>query len=165
MRRYALLAVAITLLVAGCETISRDVTDSHELATSGWTKGAIYEVNQPVFLLHDQFNKRYLIARSNANHVSAHSSYQCWTFLDLPRSLQRYESEPERWPQIVRVLPTGTKLRFDSAYNHGNLDWSLYDLDLRASIEDGSGLSVNLACVSTPSANGKQWIRDATWLR
>ncbi len=165
MRRYTLLAVATTLLMAGCETISRDVTDSHELIASGWIKGAIYEAKQPVFLLYDRVNKRHLIARSNANHVSARSSYQCWTFFELPRSLQQYESNPGKWPEIVGLLPAGTKLRFDSAYNHGRLDWSLYDLDMRASIEDGSGLFVNLACVSIPSRNGRQWVRDEAWLR
>ena len=159
-----LFAVAVILLLLGCETISRDVTDSHETATSGWTKNAVYETVQPIFLIYDRFNNKYLIARSNADHVHASSYYQCWLFT-LPRNLQQYQSKPSQWPEIVRVLPAGTKLRFDGAYNHGQLDWNLYDLDVRASIEDGSELSVNLACVSTPSLNGQQWERDSAWLR
>ena len=165
MRRLeCVLAIASALLLFGCETISRDVTGSRETTASGWTKDATYETVQPMFLIYDRFNKQYLIARSNADHVQERSAYGCWLFT-LPRNLQEYQAQPSQWPEIVRVLPAGTKLRFEGTYNHGSLDWNLYHLDVRASLQDGSKLSANLACVSTPSSNGQQWIRDEAWLR
>ena len=165
MSRHTLVFVfTTTLAVVGCALVSRDVTDSREMVASGWIKGRLYEASQPLFLVFDRFNNRYLVARSNANHVPPRSAYQCWAFT-LPRNLQEYELHPSHWPEIVRILPSGTKLRFEQAYNHGAVDWSLYDLDIRASLEDGSKLSVNLACVSTPASNGVQWQRDEAWLR
>lgn len=164
LRPGRLFILATTLLLVGCETVSRDVTDSSETLASGWKKGAVYELVQPVFLIYDRFNNNHLIARSNADHVHARSAYGCWLFT-LPRNLQEYEAQPNKWTEIVRVMPAGTKLRFDRAYNHGHLDWNLYHLDIRASVEDMSGLSVNLACVSTPTRNGQQWKRDEAWLR
>jgi hypothetical protein len=144
--------------------LSYDATDSPEIASSGWTTGAIYEAAKPLFLLHDRFNSKYYVARSNAEHLPARMAHQCWTFT-LPRNLQQYESDPSKWPDIVRVLRPGTKLRFVQAHNHGALDWSLYNLDLGAVIEDDPAFLVNLACVSRPSSGGTRWLRDDKWLR
>jgi len=163
--RCPILALVTANTLVACTTLaSRDVTESPRIAESGWHKGTVYEATKPLFLLHDRGRGTYLLARSNADDKPLNLAYQCWSFT-LPRDLRQYELQPGRWPEIERVLPAGTKIRFDSAYQHGAVDWTLYDLDLRAVLVDNPMISVNLACVSTPDSQARWWRRDAAWLR
>jgi hypothetical protein len=79
--------------------------------------------------------------------------------------LKEYEANPSQWPGIVRILPIGTKLRFVQAYNRGALDWSLYNLHIRAITDDNPKVLVELACVSRPASGGTRWLRDEQWVR
>lgn len=170
MRRTSV-KIALTLLaVAGCaELTSRDATEEPSLIASGWSRDAVYETALPVFLIQDPLDKTHFIARSNADDLHPRMVHGCFRF-HLPRNLAEYQSDASRWPDIVGVLPSGTKIRFLQAYNRGwesrrTLDWNLYALELRGETIAAPPLQVNLWCVSRPNKSGTLWLRDPEWLR
>ncbi|MET0068508.1 MAG: hypothetical protein ABW096_00610 [Candidatus Thiodiazotropha sp.] len=161
---FHLLLIAIVVALVGCAIIPGDITTSNAVVESGWKKGSIYETVKPVFLVHDEYNKRYYVARSNADHLRTKLAHQCGSTI-VPRSISEYENNQDDWRHIEKVLPIGSKIRFEQAYNLGGLDAGLNSLVLRGVLLGAVPLSVYLDCIAIVDYKSKRLLRDSAWLK
>ena len=142
-----------------------DVTNSREVKTAGWDKGGIYLTVRPTFLVYSNTENRYWLSRSNADHLPKILAHQCGPF-SLPRNLEEYEKAPKEWPHVLRVVPAGSKLRFDQAYNFGfPYGGELAGRTVRGTLFGSDEATVTLTCIAIADTQTNQWRRDENWLR
>lgn len=155
------------LWIVGCGFVPEDVTNSDEIKNAGWQVNHEYKAVQPLFLVEDKHNDETFITRTNVNHLSEFTGHQCGSTI-VPRSIEDYLADPDKWEHVVKVLPTGTTVRFDEAFHHGGttaiLYGRLFTLSLTATVLNGLETEVSLHCISNVDADNQIYTRDEFWL-
>ena len=91
-----IVVLSSTMLLCGCFTVKEDISKTHVYHTD-YVVGKIYKTKRALFMQR-LGNVEMLVAPGDAN-------------ARIPRSIESYLAQRDRWPEIVGVLEKGTSVR------------------------------------------------------
>lgn len=165
-------AALCCLLTAGCEVLAyagyktaqrpfQRVPANSEL-WGGYEKGAVYELEQPVFLA-DYTNFAWGKALVSGEGMTREKKRGEW---DGPATVEAYTVDPEAWPSVWGVVDAGTRVRCTNLREKKAFSYELTYLAVYARILDGryKGKTVEITELSTYDEQGSWVARPDSFL-
>ena len=125
----------------------KDVSKKKEVWI-GYAKGETYMLRHDIFLEKIDISKNRMYAAVPPRELTYG---QCMLLYSAPVSVEKYYTEPDKWPEIMGILKAGTTIQLDKVLKHGALLWGS-SYTTFAVIKDGpfTGISVDIADISFP---------------